>query len=94
MSRHTGYVVRVIDGDTFETRHSRIRIAGIDAPEANTSSGAEATRYLRLLIEYREIIYESHSTDIHGRKVATVWRKLDNLNIGEDMILTGHARRS
>ena len=94
MSRLTAYVTSVIDGDTFKTRHSRIRIAGIDAPEANTVSGRNATNYLKFLIEHQEIVYESHATDVYGRKIATVWRKSDYLNIGNAMINAGHARRS
>jgi len=94
MPKLTAYVISVIDGDTFKTRHSRIRIAGINAPEANTASGRNATNYLKFLIEHKEIVYDSHATDVYGRKIATVWRKSDNLNIGIAMIKAGHARRS
>lgn len=93
MSRYTANVTRVIDGDTFETEYSRIRISGIDAPESNTFNGIFATNYLKSLIENKRIIYESHATDYYGRKIATVWRESDNINIGNAMINAGHAYR-
>ena len=93
MSRFTAYVTRVIDGDTFETRHRTIRIADIDAPKGNTPSGRASTNYLKSLIEYKEVVYESHGTGYYGRTIATVWRKSDRLNIGNEMVRSGHARR-
>lgn len=93
MSRYTGYVTHVTDGDTFKTRNHTIRIAGINAPEAHTWSGKASTSYLKSLIEYKDIIYEQHGTS-YGRIVATVWRKSDGLNIGDEMVRAGHARRA
>ena len=90
---YTAYVSRVIDGDTLETTIETIRIADIQAPEAHTTAGKNATRYLKSLIEYKDVILESHGTGVYGRTIATVWRKLDRLNIGDEMVRAGHATR-
>ena len=90
---YTAYVSRVIDGDTFTTRAETVRIANIQAPEANTVAGRNATAYLRTLIEYKNVILQSHGTGYYGRTIATVWRQSDNLNIGDEMVRAGHAKR-
>ena len=90
---YTGYVSRVIDGDTFETRTETIRIADIDAPESNTTAGKNATAYLKSLIEYKTVLLESKGKDYFGRTIATVWRQSDHLNIGNEMVRAGHAKR-
>ena len=94
MSRYTtANVTRVIDGDTFEIGFSRIRISGIDAPESNTFNGICATNHLKSLIENKRIIYELQAEDYYGRKIATVWRESDRINIGDAMINAGHAKQ-
>lgn len=93
VSTYNAYVTRVIDGDTFETRNNTIRIAGINAPESDTLAGIRATNYLKSLIENKEIIYEIKGTGYYGRTLANVWRKLDRLNIGDEMVRSGHAER-
>lgn len=91
MARYTGYVTRVIDGDTFKIGNITIRIADIDVPEKETMTGVNATNYLRSLIEGKEIIYETEGTGYHGRTLAYVWRKLDNLNISRAMVNADYA---
>ena len=90
---YAAYVSRVIDGDTFQTRAETIRIANIQAPEANTTAGKAATSYLRSLIEYKNVLLESHGTGYYGRTIATVWRQSDRLNVGDAMVRAGHAKR-
>jgi micrococcal nuclease len=49
-------VTRVIDGDTFETESGeKVRMIGINAPEASDVNGPEATHYLQDLIEGKEV---------------------------------------
>ncbi len=49
-------VARVVDGDTFVTESGdKVRMIGINAPEANDVHGPEATRHLENLIEGKEV---------------------------------------
>jgi micrococcal nuclease len=54
-----GYVLRVMDGDTFEMIvHQdtfKVRMAGIDAPEKRQDYGNVSKQYLRNTIEGKEI---------------------------------------
>lgn len=55
-------IVRVIDGDTFETKEKqRIRLANLDAPELDLCGGAEAKKELEKLVlgqpVYLKILY-------------------------------------
>lgn len=88
---YIAYVTRVIDGDTFTTRAETVRIANIQAPEANTAAGRSATAYLRGLIEYQNVTLQSHGKGYYGRTIATVW--YNGLNIGDEMVRAGHAKR-
>jgi len=69
-------VERVIDGDTVQLSDgSRVRLAGIDAPESKYPGKAvqclapEASRYLKELVEKREVqlIVDSQRRDKYGR---------------------------
>lgn len=92
MPRKMSFVTRVIDGDTFKIKNDiTIRIAEIDAPEWDTLAGKNAAHYLKSLIEFQPIIYENQGTGYYGRMIAKVWRKSDNLNIGDAMICARHA---
>lgn len=44
------FVIRVIDGDTFETGTRRIRLADVNAPELRAAGGVAAKRQLESLI--------------------------------------------
>ena len=43
-------VIRVIDGDTFDSSRGRIRLFGVDTPERNEDCFSEATSRLRVLV--------------------------------------------
>lgn len=74
-------VVRVIDGDTLrvtiegETKPVTVRIIGFDAPERDQPFSETATKFLRALLEGREVILESdvQATDRYGRRLYHVW---------------------
>ena len=70
---------RIVDGDTLEVRGRRIRLHGIDAPEAAQSCrskgrrwpcGREATQALSRRIASRTVTCEERDRDRYGRIVA------------------------
>jgi micrococcal nuclease len=79
-------VLRVIDGDTFETKdNDRVRLIGVDTPEtADTRKtvewfGREASKKLREWIEgetvcLREDIDKTRGIDKYGRLLRYVWK--------------------
>lgn len=110
-------VTRVIDGDTveadidlgfgFRATSQRIRLAGIDAPEANGDTvrqGHNAREALRDRVEGREVLLytlpDKHGEarrDGFGRILAILWRQeasgyVRNVNVW--LVLTGHAEPS
>lgn len=74
---------RVVDGDTihvkldlgFGVKHREIlRLARINAAEADTSSGKKATNALKkILKDVKFLIIKTNKTDIYGRYVADVF---------------------
>jgi len=88
-------VVRVIDGDTIsvrvegETKPVTVRIIGYDAPEKDQPFGETATKFLRALLEGREIILESdaQALDRYGRRLYHVW--VSPTLVSELMLLSG-----
>lgn len=61
---------RVIDGDTIELAGKRVRLWGIDAPEAAQPGGAAATAQLQLLISNEPVTCHQRDTDHYRRIVA------------------------
>jgi endonuclease YncB( thermonuclease family) len=79
---YQGYVVKVIDGDTFWTI-KKIRLARVNAPEIYTLRGQKAKQKLEDLILHKNIGYEPVGTS-YDRVVAEVW--LNGRNINDIMI--------
>ena len=81
---------RVIDGDTMAIGKIRIRLYGIDAPEAKQSClrpgnaiylcGAEATKILRSVTRDQEVRCKPKDQDRYGRVVAICWAGPIDLN--------------
>jgi len=91
-------VVRVIDGDTIEVRIGqgspvRVRIIGYDSPEKDEPFGDRATKFLKALIEGREVLLESdvQALDRYGRRLYHVW--LSQTLLSELMLLAGLGRQ-
>jgi len=91
-----GRITRVIDGDTLEARldsgPERIRLYGIDAPEARAPGGREATQALRRLVavgavEIRPVSDDPH--DAYDRLIAVV--HAGGVNVNERLLADGHA---
>ena len=90
----------VVDGDTFWVAGTKVRIAGIDAPEvssphcrAERALGDEATLRLAALLSAGafELLAGPQDEDRYGRKLRTVMR--GGVSIGEQLVDEGLARR-
>lgn len=79
----------VIDGDTLARGKWRIRIYGMDAPEASQSQGAAATAKLREIVGERDLLIQPRDIDVYGRLVARVLA--GNVDVAAAMIDSGHA---
>lgn len=81
---------RVIDGDTIEIDGTRIRLAGVAAPERNEPGGPEATETLRQIIDGRPVRCSLTGERTYNRQVGTCW--IDWQDIGAALIIRGKAR--
>jgi len=81
---------QVVDGDTFWLDGTKIRVFGIDAPEAATPLGPRATDWLRRRLDGREVTCVERDTDRYGRTVATCF--LGGEDVAEAMVSEGWAR--
>ena len=95
---YSAVVTRVVDGDTvwIRTLHStkitKVRIVGIDAPEACQSGGRASSDalYHRLMGQLVTVSAStSRSRDVYGRLLAKV--DLRGEDIGHWMVLNGYA---
>ena len=89
-----GTVSQVVDGDTLtltdsKQRRTRIRLAGIDAPECSMPSGGEARQHLLQLALGHEVQAHIRGFDRYGRTVAIV--ELDGSDLNLAMIAAGWA---
>lgn len=85
-----GPVSRVVDGDTFWIGRVKIRLWGIDAPEAATANGPAATRYLAQVVADHPLTCRQAGAPSHDRLVARCedpWGR----DIGEIMVGAGWA---
>lgn len=94
---------RIVDGDTIDIAGRRVRLEGIDAPEAAQTCpgryaggllgpwrcGIAATSALSRLIGSSKATCEVHETDKYDRLIATCFAGGRNLN--REMVLRGHA---
>lgn len=86
MDRVFGYVLRVVDGDTFEldvdsvsrgnqynyNDIEKVRIRGIDAPELNSNAGRAAKVRLQNELQGRRVEVDVSARDVYGRLVGDV----------------------
>lgn len=89
----------VIDGDTLEIGVVRIRLNGIDAPEAGQTClrasgqswqcGTAATHRLAELVEGKEIECRARDRDVCGRIIADCWQ--DRTYVNQRLIADGLA---
>ncbi len=88
----------VIDGDTLDMTGTRVRLIGIDAPEARQSCtrageawacGEEATANLGAIIAGQSLTCTAQGTDAYGRVLATCQTR--TFDIGREMVRRGMA---
>ncbi len=89
----------VIDGDTLEIAGARVRLFGIDAPEASqqcTRAGADwacgrwATEELIAIIAGASVVCEGRDRDRYGRLVAVC--RAEGVDIADSMVRAGAAQ--
>lgn len=86
---------RVIDGDTLEVGGTRVRIAGIDAPELQqrcrdgSACGWQAKAFLADVIGEHRVRCVIEGTDIYGRSLAAC--RVGPHDLGEALVRAGHA---
>ena len=89
----------VMDGDSLEINHNRIRLMGIDAPEYTQlckdehnqkySCGKVALNHLTSLIRGKNLHCTSKKKDKYNRYLC--FCKANNVDINREMVLSGHA---
>lgn len=92
------WAVRIIDGDTFDYRGMRVRIADIDTPEvrgqcaSETALAARATARMAALLRAGpfELELVDRDEDRYGRKLRVVTR--DGRSLGDQLVVEGLAR--
>lgn len=89
-----GRVVGVIDGDTVDVLDgkqtlTRVRLAGIDAPEKAMPYGQKAKQHLSALVYQKIVHVVTGKNDRHGRVIGKVM--LDGQDINLQMIKVGLA---
>ena len=84
-------VTRVLDGDTLDTSAGRVRLYGVDTPEAGEECARSATKSLRDMAG-REVRLEGgpRPRDVFGRRLAYVYRK-DGRSIDAALVWAGYA---
>jgi len=90
---------RVVDGDTLDIGVVRIRLHGIDAPEAGQACrqangrswrcGTAATDRLAQLVERKEIACRARDRDAYGRIVADCWQ--GDIHVNATLVAEGLA---
>ena len=93
-------MARIVDGDSLEIAGVRIRLFGIDAPEARQqcrdaqgadyACGRDAARILTALIGGRPVSCTLVTHDRYARDVATC--QAEGRDLGEAMVRAGYAR--
>lgn len=89
----------VVDGDTLEIRGERVRLEGIDAPEAGQTCGRKwlghwncgsaATSALEAFVGTRRVECQSAGRDKYRRMLG--WCSVDGRDINGEMVKAGHA---
>ena len=81
----TERVIRVIDGDTFQTeqRMKSVRLERVDTPEKGKKGWAEAKKALTDLILNKKVVIFTKARDIYSRYIAQV--KVGKISVNTEM---------
>src|SRR5688572_8072265 len=94
IEKHTGTVVKVIDGDTFdmifEEKKIRVRMFGIDSPERGQAYNVKAKEFTAALIAGKEINVTIRNKDRYGRFVCDVYLD-DGTYVNAELVKAGYA---
>lgn len=106
MWEYRAQIEKVVDGDTIDvaidlglhiTYRTRLRLAGVNAPEKNTTPGKVAAEYTITWVTTHQgpggwftIRTAKDKTEKYGRYLATVVAA-DGSDLALDLIATGHA---
>ncbi len=99
-------LARAVDADTLivtldkhhgDASTKRLRLLGVDAPEARTEAGRRAKAFAEAwLAEENAASYpltvQTVKADSFGRWLAYVWRKSDGACLSSALVEAGHAR--
>jgi len=91
------YVIRIIDGDTFElATGEKVRLICIDTPERGEEGFQEATDFLTELILNKEVRLEKDisETDRYGRLLRYIWVNVSNnqeVFVNRELVQEGYA---
>lgn len=81
------FVVKVIDGDTFDTEIGRVRLKGINAPEEKMFLYEESKGFLASKVENKTVRLEGYGSDKYGRILAYVF--YEGKNVNEEILREG-----
>lgn len=86
--------IRLVDGDTIDVNHVRIRINAIDAPEigqmcGSWACGEAALEEMAQMVRHGDVTCNNLGEDSYGRRVATCFA--DGVDIGREMVRNGFA---
>jgi len=89
-----GKVIRVSDGDTIavldaSNQTTKIRLAGIDAPEKKQAFGNRSKQSLSDLVYGKQVTIIWNKTDRYGRTIGKVL--LDKIDINNQQLVRGYA---
>lgn len=89
--KETGFVGRIVDGDTAIINGNSTRFLGINTPEKGEKYYQEAKDALEKLILNKTVVleYGAEKTDLYGRKLAFIL--LDEKNINIEQVRNGFA---
>ena len=94
IEQHTGKVVKVVDGDTFdlmfEGKKIRVRMFGIDSPERGQAFNVKAKEFTASVIAGKEVSVVIRDKDRYGRFVCDVYLD-DSTYVNAEIVKAGYA---